>query len=105
MLFQKPILPQINLATIVKKNNKGYLTELFRNIDFAIFSKDFSELLLLIELNDKTHATNKRKKRDLKVKKICGDCNYKLITFYTTYSNEKDYVVNRIIKEIEKDQI
>ena len=99
------IIPQINLATIVAKNKKGYLTELFRNIDFAIFNKDFSHLLLLIELNDRSHTIKKRKNRDLKVKKICNDCNYRLITFYTAYPNEKNYVLNRIIKEIEKDQV
>lgn len=96
------IIPQINLASIVKKvNNNKYYSELFRNIDFAIFSKDCKELLLLIEINDKTHNDPKRKDRDLKVQKICSDINVKLIKFYTYYPNEKDYVINRIKKEIE----
>lgn len=96
------IIPQINLASIVKKvNNNKYYSELFRNIDFAIFSKDYKELLLLIEINDKTHNKQKRKDRDLKVQKICNDINVKLIKFYTYYPNEKEYVINRIKKELE----
>ncbi len=57
-------------------------------------------ILLLIELNDSSHNKNVRKDRDLKVKKICNDANIKLITFYTKYPNEKDYVINRIKQEI-----
>lgn len=93
------IVPQLNLASVVKKiNNNKYYSELFRNIDFAIFSKDYSTLLLLIEINDKTHQTTKRKDRDLKVQKICNDINVKLIKFYTNYPNEREYVLNRIKK-------
>jgi len=95
------IVPQLNLATVVQKiNNNKYNTDLFRIIDFAIFTKDYSKLLLLIELNDKTHETNSRKKRDIKVYNICKEANIKLITFYTKYPNEEQYVINRIIKEI-----
>ena len=95
------IVPQLNLAAIIKKvNNNRYYSELFRNIDFAIFSKDYKKLLLLIEINDQTHDRYKRQDRDLKVKKICNDVNVKLISFYTKYPNEKNYVINRIEKEI-----
>lgn len=97
------IVPQINLATIIKKTNKGYINELFKNIDFAIFSNDYKKILLLIEINDNTHNQNKRKDRDLKVKKICNDAKIKLITFYTKYPNEKNYVIKRIEEEIEKE--
>ena len=84
------IVPQLNLAAVVKKiNNNRYYSELFRKIDFAIFTKDYQELLLLIELNDQTHNNYNRKDRDLKVKKICNDIGVKLMTFYTKYPNEK----------------
>ncbi|MDD6224168.1 MAG: DUF2726 domain-containing protein [bacterium] len=96
------IIPQINLGTIVEKQNKGYRNELFRNIDFAIFDKDLKELLILIELNDKTHEQRKRRKRDKNVKEICEKANIKLITFYTKYPNKVDYVLNRIKEEIKK---
>lgn len=99
------VIPQVNLASIIKKVNKGYINELFKNIDFAIFDNEFKKVLLLIELNDNTHNQIDRKDRDLKVKKICNDANIKLITFYTKYPNEKEYVINRIKGEIEKELI
>lgn len=92
------VFPQINLATIISKNSK-YRNELFRNVDFGIFNSSF-DLLLLIELNDKTHKQYKRHKRDMKVREICENANIKLITFYTSYPNEESYVINRILKEI-----
>ena len=91
------IIPQVNLAAIIDKAESKYHNELFSNIDFGIFSKEY-ELLLLIELNDASHNQIKRKDRDLKVKKILNDCNIPLLTFYTFYPNEKNYVLNRIIK-------
>ena len=95
------IVPQLNLASVIKKiNNNRYYSELFRNIDFAIFSKDYSRLLLLIEINDKTHQKRNRRDRDLKVQKICNDVNVKLIKFYTNYPNDKEYVINRVKKEL-----
>ena len=97
------IVPQVNLGAIINKVSKiTYRGELFRNIDFAIFTKDYSKLLLLIELNDKSHNQEERKDRDQKVKKICKDAGIKLIFFYTSYSNDKEYVINRILSEIEK---
>lgn len=96
------IVPQLNLAAVTKKiNNNRYYSELFRNIDFAIFSKDYQELLLLIEINDQTHNNYSRRDRDMKVKKICNDIGVKLITFYTKYPNEKTYVINRIKNELD----
>ena len=78
------IQPQVNLATIIKKkNNNKYINELFRNIDFGIFTENYEDILLLIEINDKTHETEERKLRDLKIKLITDDANIKLITFHT----------------------
>lgn len=95
------IHPQLNLNSIIDKiDNTKYRNELFRNIDFAIFDKDYSTLLLLIEINDKTHQSKKRRERDLKVEDICAKAGIKLIKFYSNYSNEKEYVKNRIKKEL-----
>ena len=93
------IIPQVNLASIIEKRGGKYHSELFRNIDFGIFDKNYN-LLLLIELNDKSHTNIKRKDRDLKVKKILSDCQIPLLTFYTYYPNEKGYVLNRIVKAL-----
>ena len=95
------IVPQVNLASVITKiSDSRFNTELFRNIDFGIFNADYSKLLLLIELNDESYNTYHRKKRDIKVHDICNKAGIKLITFYSKYSNEKEYVKSRIIKEI-----
>lgn len=97
------IHPQINLATIInKETNNYYINELFRNIDFAIFDKNYNNLLLLIEINDNTHNTKKRIYRDKKVDYILKCANIKLIKFYSNYPNKKDYIKTRIKKELEK---
>ena len=95
------IVPQVNLASVIDKvSDSKFHNELFRNIDFGIFNADYSKLLLLIELNDESHNNYHRKKRDIKVRDICNKAGIKLITFYTRYSNEKEYVKSRIIKEL-----
>lgn len=95
------IVPQINLASIINKKNSKYRTELFRNIDFAIFDRNYDNLLLLIELNDYSHKSRYRHYRDFKVKKICAQVGIKLIVFYTSKPNNQNYVINRIEREIE----
>lgn len=95
------IVPQVNLATIIEKQNAKYHNELFRNVDFGLFDANFN-LLLLIELNDKSHQEISRRNRDLKVRKILNDCQIKLLVFYTFYPNETDYVVNRILNAIKE---
>lgn len=95
------VQPQVNLATIININsNTGNILELFKNVDFGIFTRDYEDLLLLIEINDKTHTLPDRVKRDKKVKKIVDDAGIKLITFYSNYPNNKEYVINRIKKEL-----
>lgn len=97
------VVSQLNLASIVTKlTNNNYYTDLFRNIDFAIFTPDYSEVLLLIELNDSTHQRKRRRKRDLKVQNICNAINVPLIKFYTKYPNDKEYVIHRVLEKIEK---
>ena len=95
------IVPQVNLASIIEKvSDSRFHNELFRNIDYGIFSADYSKVLLLIELNDDSHIDYHRRERDKMVRKICEKAGIKLITFYTKYSNEKDYVKNRIKESI-----
>lgn len=99
------IIPQVNLASIIdKRSNEKFHTELFRNVDFGIFDKNTYETLLLIELNDRTHTNYSRKKRDIKVRNLCKEAGLKIITFYTSYPNEKNYVINRIKNEIEENK-
>ena len=95
------IMPQVNLASIVNKvGNSKFRNELFRNIDFGVFTKDYTELLLLIEINDKTHKQINRKIRDKKVDMIVKSAGIRLIKFYTDYPNKSDYIKDRVKKEI-----
>ena len=97
------IQAQINLRTIINKESlQTYANELFRNIDFGIFTKDCKKILLLIEIDDKTHQQKRRIERDKKVKEICSKAEIKLIKFYSNYPNEKQYVKNRIKQELNK---
>ena len=95
------VIPQVNLASIINKDgNNKYRNELFRNIDFGIFSKDYEDILLLIEINDKTHNSYNRRNRDIKVDKIVSSAGIKLIKFYSNYPNKRDYVKQRIRDEL-----
>jgi hypothetical protein len=95
------IQPQINLATIIdKKGLHDGFGDLFRNIDFGIFSKEDYQLLLLIELNDSSHLKLDRQVRDIEVDRICRKAGYNLIKFWTNQPNKLYYIDNRIHKNI-----
>lgn len=95
------IQPQVSLNSIVEKRyNYRQRLELFRDIDFGIFEKDYSKLLLLVEINDKTHNLKNRIKRDQKVKEIVNCAHIRLITFYSDWPNEKSYLKKRITEEV-----
>ncbi|MCL2174334.1 DUF2726 domain-containing protein [Candidatus Saccharibacteria bacterium] len=97
------VAPQVNLATIIKKiSNDRFQNELFRNIDFAIFTHDYQKLLLLIELNDSSHNQKSRYVRDYKVRDICAETGVELMTFYTDKPNETSYMISRVIDKIKE---
>ena len=99
--YDVKVQPQINLASIIEKTQKHkYANELFRNIDFGIFDKNYAKLLLAIEINDNSHLLHERIIRDKKVEKILSDANIKLIKFYTNMPNKKLYVTNRILEDL-----
>ncbi len=97
--------PQVNLATIISKiSEEHFQNELYRNIDFCIFNLDFRPLVL-IEINDETHATDKsRQARDYKVKEICSAANLPLIRFWTNYGINREYIAKRIQEALKSTQ-
>lgn len=97
------VQPQVNLASIITKESESFTrhNELFRNIDFGIFTKEEYTPLLLIEINDSTHKQPDRIARDKKVKEICEEAEIPLITFWTEYGINKEYIRNRFKKYIE----
>ena len=93
------------IDSIINKNtNNYYRNELFRNIDFGIFTSDYNEILLLIEINDKTHNNKKRIKRDKKVDYITANAGIRLIKFYSNYDNKREYIKERVKNEILKER-
>jgi hypothetical protein len=82
---------QVNLASVVDKMIYGYQNELFRNIDFGIFDKNY-KLIVLIEINDRSHLDPKRRERDDKVHRICKNANIPLITFWTSREVKETYI-------------
>lgn len=90
------IHPQINLASLIKKEGDfRYQNELFRNIDFGIFDTEYN-IMLLIEINDRTHEQRERIERDQKVRDICEKAEIKLITFWTKYGINSEYIKKRL---------
>lgn len=90
------VLPQVNLATVIEKQGDfKYQNELYRNIDFCIFDLSFNPLLL-IEINDDTHNDPKRRKRDIKVKDISNKAGIPIVTFYTKYGINQEYIATKL---------
>ncbi len=90
------IIPQVNLLSIITKfPAHKFNNELFRNIDFGIFDKSYN-LILLIELNDNSHNDTKRKRRDLKVRKLCMKANIELINFYSKFKYTDYEIITKI---------
>jgi hypothetical protein len=96
------VQPQINLASIFcKQGATHYQNELYRNIDFGIFDCDYNPLLL-IEINDKSHLTKERRIRDAKVHKICSNAHIPIVTFWTSYGINQEYItktINAVLKK------
>lgn len=88
--------PQVNLATIIERTDEHkYQNELYRNIDFVIFDLQYNPIVL-IEINDKTHKEKARQARDSKVKSICALAELPIITFWTDYGINEEYIQKRI---------
>lgn len=92
------VYPQINLASIINRTDvHTFQNELFRNIDFGVFDKDFA-LVFLIEIQDKTHLNVERQNRDKKIKMICEEAGIAIVEFWNTDRVDSEEV-NRRIKE------
>lgn len=96
------VQPQINLASIITKaGDFRFQNELYRNIDACIFDMSYKPIVL-IEINDLSHKGRTRRERDEKVKNICEDAGIQLITFWTSYGINQDYISKRINEAIRK---
>lgn len=89
------VLPQVNLASVIDKEDQGFRTELFRNVDFGVFDYNYRPLLL-IEINDNTHFRKDRVERDKKVNAICRRAKLPLVTFWTKDGIDPDKIVRTL---------
>ncbi len=90
------VYPQINLAAIIRRiDQHRFQNELYRNIDFAIFDAGYYPKLL-IEINDDSHKQWDRIERDHKVREICKQAHIPIITFWTEYGINQEYIEKRI---------
>jgi predicted NAD-dependent protein-ADP-ribosyltransferase YbiA (DUF1768 family) len=55
----------------------------------------------VIEINDNTHNTKERYIRDMKVKEILDKANLPIITLWTSYGVNYDYIERRLKEYIE----
>jgi hypothetical protein len=103
ILNQYVIYPQVPLSQIVEKETKTkYQSELNRIIDFCIFSKEYKPLVC-IEINDETHKQKERYIRDRKVKDILDNAQLPLITLWTSYGINKEYIEKRLKEHLDLD--
>ena len=90
------IFPQINLATFIDKTDGSrFHNELFRNVDFLITDCHFHPRVV-IEINDQSHLTQDRRERDEKVHNICQEAGIPIVTFWTSYGANPDYIGRKV---------
>ena len=87
------VLPQVPLSSVIEKGKYTFQGELFRVLDFGIFTQWFNPLLM-IEINDRTHLQEKRIGRDMKVNDICRSAGLPLLFLWTQDKHHIDYIVN-----------
>lgn len=93
------IQPQIALRSIVDNTEKYYASELHRYIDFGLLDNE-ENVVALIELNDRTHLTQKRHDRDMKVTQICSEAGIPLITFWANNEYTDNEILEKVLKNI-----
>lgn len=89
------VFPQINLATFIERTDDArFHNELFRNVDFLVTDSEYKPTFV-VEINDQTHLTNERKERDEKVCKICEEAGIPILTLWTSYGVNGEYIQSR----------
>ena len=90
------VFPQINLASFIERTDDSrFHNELFRNVDFLI-TDDSYKPKVVIEINDQSHLTTERKKRDEKVNNICEEAGIPIIKLWTSYGINEEYIAKKI---------
>lgn len=92
--------PQINLSIFIDRtDNSRFRNELFRNVDFLITDTNYAPKAV-IEINDNTHMTSKRHERDEKVHNILEEAGIPIVTFWTNYGINPEYISKRLTEAL-----
>lgn len=81
------IVPQVNLDKVLYvqspyARDRGYRSKIDRkSFDFVFLSQAYLQPLVAIELDDSTHQSPERQKRDGVVEEICADSELPLVRF------------------------
>ncbi len=95
------VYPQINLAAVIERTDHArFCNELFRNVDFLITDGNFTPKIA-VEINDRTHYRADRQERDKKVRRICKEAGLPLVTLWTSYGVQPDYIQKRLTEALE----
>lgn len=90
------VYPQMNLAAFIKRTDHfHYQNELFRNLDFLVTDGEYTPKIA-IEINDRSHLSGDRYKRDQKVQHILEEAGIPLLTLWTSYGVNQDYIEKKI---------
>lgn len=101
------VFPQVHLPTfldhkIVGQNWKGAFRHIDeKSVDFVLCDKAYIKPLLAIELDDKTHERDDRKKRDIEVENILKEAGLPLLRFENHGSFDKAKITQCIFEILE----
>lgn len=92
----------VDLFTIKENKNKlGYFNKIkAKHIDFII-CKNNGKILACIELDDKSHETQKRIKRDILVDKLFNDLKLPLYRFKVTYQYDFTILKKQLMQPLQ----
>ncbi len=97
------VLPQVSLRSIlIRTDNAKFQNELFRIADGLICRAEDYHPVAIIEINDSSHQQNSRRYRDNKVKNICEEAGLPIITLWTSYGINEEYIKQRVQNAIEE---
>ncbi|MCD7732798.1 MAG: DUF2726 domain-containing protein [Oscillospiraceae bacterium] len=97
------VLPQVSLRSVlIRTDNAKFQNELFRIADGLICRIEDYHPVAVVEINDASHLQSDRKNRDTKVKNICEEAGLPIITLWTSYGINEEYIKKRVQKAIEE---
>lgn len=102
------VFPQIHLPNIldnkvVGQNWRGAFRHIDeKSVDFVICDRAYIKPLLAIELDDRTHERDDRKKRDGEVERILNEANMPLLRFANNGHFNKEEIKRFVLEKIEK---